>query len=183
VIRFDYHPSPYRRQLGEVAAVLLTDRLRTPLAAIGAAVLAVTLGWSLEMHRLADLDGALAALNSRVHAAAADDARARGLVANVARLRALHSGLAAARRETLAATNTIALIGNGLPSQTWLTSVGSTPTGSWTIDGRSTRVSEIGVMLRRVQSIDATAAAHLVSIAASGRNGRVLDFVIGWERP
>lgn len=183
MIRFDYHQSPYQLLLREAAAVLLTGRLRVPLAAIGAAVLAVTLGWSLEMHRLADLDGELAALQSRVDAAAGGDVHARRLMATVTRLRALRSEIAAARREALAATNTIALIGNDLPPQTWLTSVGSTATGTWTIDGRSTRVSEIGVMLRRVQSIDATAAAHLVSIAATGRSGRILDFVIGWERP
>jgi hypothetical protein len=97
-------------------------------------------------------------------------------------LRALHAGVAAARREALAATNTIARIGNDLPPQTWLTGVGSTPNGTWTIDGRSTRVGEIGTMLRRVQRIDDGATARLVSIAATGRTGRVLDFVIGWDR-
>jgi hypothetical protein len=37
-------------------------------------------------------------------------------------------------------------------------------------------------MLRRIQSIDKTASTRLVSIAATGRTGRILDFVIGWDR-
>ena len=82
----------------------------------------------------------------------------------------------------LETTNAIARIGNDLPPQTWLTAIGATPAGDWTIGGRSTRVSEIGTMLRRVQALDAGAAATLVSIAATGRSGRILDFVIGWNR-
>ena len=37
-------------------------------------------------------------------------------------------------------------------------------------------------MLRRVQSLDRNATVRLVSIAATGRTGRILDFVIGWAR-
>jgi hypothetical protein len=104
------------------------------------------------------------------------------LTAAVARLRAIQGGIAAARRDVIETTNTIAQVGNELPAQTWLTGVGSTPSGDWTIAGRSTHVDEIGTMLRRVQSIDPNASAHLVSIAATGRAGRILNFVIGWER-
>jgi hypothetical protein len=182
VIRFNYHQSTYERLFGTVPAALLTEALRIPLATIGAALLAVTATWSLQSHRIAGLDNELSALQSAVHAASAGQVRAQRLNANVIRLRALRAGVAAARREALAATNTIALIGNGLPPQTWLTGVGSAPNGTWTIDGRSTRVGEIGTMLRRVQSIDDSSTARLVSIAATGRSGRVLDFVIGWDR-
>jgi hypothetical protein len=182
LIRFNYHQSPYERLFGDAPAALLTDRLRIPLATIGAALLTVTATWSIQSHRVAGLENELNALQLGVRAASADELRAERLTASVARLRALRAGVAAARREALAATNTIALIGNDLPPQTWLTEVGSTPNGAWTIDGRSTRVGEIGTMLRRVQSIDDGATARLVSIAATGRTGRVLDFVIGWDR-
>jgi hypothetical protein len=101
---------------------------------------------------------------------------------NIARMRTIQAAVGAARRDVLIATNTIARIGNDLPPATWLTSVGSTPAGAWTIGGRSTRVDEIGTMLRRVQGIDKRATVRLVSIAATGRSGRVLDFVIGWDQ-
>ena len=58
----------------------------------------------------------------------------------------------------------------------------ATPADAWTINGRSTRVDEIGTMLRRVQELDRRGAARLVSIAATGRSGRILDFVISWSR-
>jgi Tfp pilus assembly protein PilN len=182
VIRFNYHQTSSERFFGDAAAALPTERLRVPLALVGAALLAVTATWSIQAHRVADLENELSALQSAVGAARADDVRAQRLTATVARLRALRNGVAAARRETVTATNTIARIGNDLPPQTWLTGVGSTPGGAWTIAGRSTRVGEIGTMLRRIQNLDDTATARLVSIAATGRTGRILDFVIGWER-
>jgi hypothetical protein len=182
VIRFNYHQSPYERFFADATTRMLTARLRVPMAALGAVLLAVTGMWSIETHRVVALEDELRNLRMHVEAANGDRVRAEQLMARVARLRALNSGIAVARREAIAATNTIAKIGNGLPAQTWLTGVGAAPGGAWTIDGRSTSVSEIGIMLRRVQSIDEGAATRLVSIAATGHAGRVLDFVIGWER-
>jgi hypothetical protein len=182
VNRFNYQQSPLERYFGGTSVRMLAERMRFPMAIIGAAVLALASTWSIETHRVADLDVQLAALALRVQAANGDRIAAERLAATVARLEATNAGLAAARREALAATNTIAQIGNGLPEETWLTGVGATPAGAWTIGGRSTRVNEIGTMLRRIQSIDKTAATRLVSIAATGRTGRILDFVIGWDR-
>jgi hypothetical protein len=180
--RFNFNQTAYQQFLAGTPVRAMVLQLRLPIAALGAALLAVTAGWSLETQRIAALDTELAGLQLRVQATAAGDARAQRLTAEVARLRAIQDGIAAARRDVLQTTNTIAQIGNELPPQTWLTGVGATPTGSWTIGGRSTRVDEIGTMLRRVQGIDRSATARLVSIAATGRSGRILDFVIGWER-
>jgi hypothetical protein len=182
ILRFNYCQSACERLLGEAAAVLLTHRMRVPLATIGAALLAVTATWSIESARVAGFERELAALQSRVSSASPDALRGERLIAAVTRLRALRAGVSEARRQALAATNTIAQLGNELPSRTWLTGVGSTPAGTWIIDGRSTRVGEIGTMLRRIASIDNGAAARLISIAATGRSRRILDFAIGWDR-
>ena len=182
MIRFNYRQSALERILGNAPPFRPTESLRAPLATIGAALLAVIATWWIQTQRVSALDSEVAALQARVTAATADAVRAQRLMESVARLRALRAGVATARREAVAATNTIARIGNDLPPQTWLTGVASTPAGVWTIDGRSTRVGEIGTMLRRVQSIDAGAPARLVSIAATGRSGHILDFVIGWDR-
>ncbi|MGA2395552.1 MAG: hypothetical protein ABSH03_19600 [Candidatus Lustribacter sp.] len=180
--RFNYGQHRYERFLAGIPLAAIAAQLRFPAASIGAALLIVTGTWSFETHRIAALDVELSQLQLRVQATAADVVRAKRLTAAVGRLRAIQAGVAAARRDVLETTNTIAEIGNDLPAATWLTGVGSTATGDWTIGGRSTHVDEIGTMLRRVQGIDRTASAHLVSIAATGRAGRILDFVIGWER-
>ncbi|HEV8022439.1 MAG TPA: hypothetical protein VGP41_14285, partial [Candidatus Lustribacter sp.] len=160
----------------------LAERLRLPAALVLAAALIVLATWSFETRRIALLDGDLHRLQQQVRALSFDDARAERLIAEVGRLRTGAERVAAARHDVLVTTNTIAQIGNALPPQTWLTAVGATPAGDWTIGGRSTRVDEIGTMLRRVQALDAAASATLVSVAATGRSGRILDFVIGWNR-
>lgn len=180
--RFNYQQSARQRLLAAAPLAAMAERLRLPAALAGAALFLVFATWTFETHRVALLDADLNRLQLQVRAAAFADARAARLIAEVTRLRATGARVAAARRDVLVATNAIAQIGNELPPQTWLTAVGATPAGDWTIGGRSTRVDEIGTMLRRVQAIDAGASATLVSIAATGRSGRILDFVIGWNR-
>lgn len=181
-MRFNYHPSRRERWLAAVPLAAFAQRLRLPAALTALAALIVFAAWSLETQRLAAVDGDLSRLRQQVQAAAHEDARAERTIAEIARLRATAERVAAARRDVLVTTNAIARLGNELPPQTWLTGVGATPAGDWTIGGRSTRIDEIGTMLRRVQALDAGAAATLVSIAATGRRGRILDFVIGWNR-
>ena len=179
--RFNYHPTRVERVRMALPAVLL-GHIRFPLALAGSAIFLVAAAWSFETQRLHALEGQVAATELRVHAAAAGAHVAERLSATVVRLRAMHDRITAARRDVLVATNTIAEIGNELPAQTWLTNVGASTAGTWTIGGRSTHVDEIGAMLRRVQGLDPAAPVRLVSIAATGRAGRVLDFVIGWDR-
>jgi hypothetical protein len=181
VIRFNYLQPAYERWCNGIPAMALANSVRVPLVLIGLALLGVAATWTLEIHRAATLQDELSGLQLRVRAAASDERRAQNLMTRVTRMRTIRAAVTAARRDVIIATNTIARIGNDLPPATWLTSVGSTPAGAWTIGGRSTHVDEIGTMLRRVQGIDRSASVHLISIAATGRSGRVLDFVIGWD--
>ena len=180
--RFDYNQSRYHQLLAEIPLGTIAMQLRLPVTACAAALLAVAAAWSLETHRIAALDLELSQMQLRVQATAADEARVERLTSAVAHQRAIQDGIAAARRDVLETTNTVARIGNELPEQTWLTAVSSTPAGAWTVGGRSTHVGEIGTMLRRVQGIDPKSTARLVSIAATGRSGRILDFIIAWDR-
>ena len=182
MIRFNYLQPPHERWCAGVPAAALAGSLRLPLVLIGLAFLSIAATWTFETHRIGMLEDQLSGLQSRIRTAANDERRARNLMTNVARLRTIRSAVSAAHRDVLVATNTIARIGNDLPPATWLTSVGSTSAGAWTIGGRSTRVEEIGTMLRRVQAIDQHASVRLVSIAATGRSGRILDVVIGWDQ-
>jgi Tfp pilus assembly protein PilN len=181
VNRFNYHPAAFERVRAALPALLL-HHLRFPLALAGSALLVVTAAWSFEAQRLHLLEDQVSGMELRVRAAAASEKRAERLAGDVVRLRTMRDRIAAARREVVVATNTIAEIGNELPPGTWLTTIGATPAGTWTIGGRSTHVDEIGALLRRVQGLDPAAPVRLVSIAAGGRAGRILDFVIGWDR-
>ena len=182
MIRFNYLQPAYERWCAGIPAVALAGSVRLPLLLIGLAFLGVAATWAFEAQRAGMLQDQLSALQRRVQTAAGDERRTRNLMTSVARMRTIRAAVRAARRDVIVATNTIARIGNDLPPATWLTSVGSTPTGAWTLAGRSTRVDEIGTMVRRVQSIDQRATVRLMSIAATGRSGRVLDFVIGWDQ-
>lgn len=182
MIRFNYLQPAHERWSASIPAITLASSVRVPLLLIGLALLGLAATWTFEVHRAEMLQEDLSGLQLRVRAAASDERLARNLMTSVARMRTIRAAVSAARRDVFVATNTIARIGNALPPATWLTSVGSTPAGAWTIGGRSTRVDEIGTMLRRVQGIDQRATVRLVSIAATGRTGRVLDFVIGWDQ-
>lgn len=173
MMRFDYRRSAARDAL---------PAFRRPALALGCGLLALAATWWLQTQRLATAAAELAALEQRAHAADASEARVRRVHAEVVRLRAIDARLIAARGAGLVAANAIVRVGNALPAQTWLTALGTAPDGSWTIGGTSARLDEIGAMLRRVQSLDRRGSPRLVSIAASGRGGRLLDFVIGWNR-
>jgi hypothetical protein len=179
--RFDYNATAPGPRFG-VPGALLRQALRLPLAVVAAAVLFVAGTLLVEAHRIATLDDELRALAVQTRDVTPDGRRSQGLLTALARMRAVRDRIRTARREALSDTNAIAVIGNELPPQTWLTGVEVAFGGAWSIAGRSTRVSEIAGTLRSIQRLDRNGAARLVSISAGGRMGRTLDFVIVWDR-
>jgi len=182
VKRHDYRRRPFDAVRSAIGTNVAWPTLRAPAALAGAVLVLLAAGWSIEAQRIGALDRELDMLQTRAGVAGVEAAAAQRLSAAIARDRAFENRILDARRATIASSNAVALIGNTLPAQTWLTNVSATPTGSWTIAGRSTHVSEIGTTLHAIQQLDRRAPAHLVSIAATGRNGDVLDFIIGWDR-
>lgn len=182
VKRHDYRPSRLASLTGDATGWVTLVRLRLPAAAAGIAFLILALVWRGEQQRIDSLDREIAALQQPAALAAADARRTTHLITMVARDRRIEQRLASAHRTALSSTNTIAIIGNALPTQTWLTNVAAAPSGNWTISGRSTRVTEIGATLRSIQQLDRSRSAQLVSIAATGRSNPILDFVIGWDQ-
>jgi hypothetical protein len=180
--RHDYRLSVIAQLTGYAPAPISIGGLRIPLAITGAALLLVALIWSTEVRRIATLDRELVVIKQHAMRAAFDARRTQAISGLVERERQIDQRLRIAHRTAVASSNVIAMIGNGLPLQTWLTNVTSAPGGNWTISGRSTRVAEIGTTLRAIQRLDAGSPAHLVSISAGGRSNSVLDFVIGWDR-
>lgn len=180
--RHNYLQSRLERLIGTIPGPSAYTHLRRPLAAIGAAFALVAGAWFVDGQRVAALDRDLATLRAQATLAAADAARARTLLATVTRARTIAERVVAAHRIGVASTNAVAQVGNVLPRETWLTNVSAAPAGNWSIAGRSARLAEIGTTLRSIQRIDARAATHLVSLTATGRTGRIHDFVIAWDR-
>ena len=183
VKQFNYRQSRFERFAGIAPATLMNHSLRLPLALAGVAVLLPALTWAVEVQRLGRLDRELAVLQARVETARPAVERAKIVIAATVSARRLDERIRVARREAIASTNTIARLGNALPSRTWLTNIQTTTAGTWTIAGRSDRVAEIGTTLRAIQQFDPRATAQLVSISADGQTGSLLNFVIGWQQP
>lgn len=182
MMRHDYGTAYRLLTRGDVTAALRTGRVRTAAAAFGAAMLFAVALWSWEAQRIGQLDAAIAGVRQRSVAVAREAERARRMMAIVERERLIGDQIALAHRSALASTNAVAQVGNALPEQTWLTTLTAAPSGGWLISGRSTRVAEIGLTLHAIAALEKTSTAHLQTVAATGRDGRILDFVIGWDR-
>jgi hypothetical protein len=182
VKRHDYGQTLFSQLTGDITGRLALLRLRAAVLAIASLCIVGASVSSVELQRIAALDREYAALTQHAGQVAIDAQSARALSGRIAHDRLLLERVAAARREATMSSNAIASIGNALPQQTWLTNVTTGGTGAWTIAGRSTRVAEVGSTLRAIARLDHRAAARLVSIAASGRSGAILDFVIAWDR-
>lgn len=174
---FSYVPERFPRRFA-----WRSSGIRLALAAIAASLTFVTAGWSFELGRLAKLDDELRVVRLQAREAGTVERRSQRAQTRLQQLRALGDGVMLARREALVASNAVARIGNALPPNTWLTNLQAASAGTWTIAGRTTRVAEVGATLRALQRLDGNAVARLVSVSATGRSGRVLDFVIAWDR-
>lgn len=181
-MRHNYHPSPLERLAALTRAIHVPAQLRIGMAMVGMASLLVSIMWGVETRRIAVLEHELAIASSEARAIAADARRAQSVAGALRRAVELQQRIDRAHRVAIASTNAIALLGNGLPSDTWLTSLATAPSGSINIAGRSARVEQIGTALRAIQHIDAHAGTRLISISATGRTGRIHDFLIGWDR-
>ncbi len=176
MIRFDYagmRDNPGRR----IISTIFGPRLRLSVGALGCSIAVVAAAWFFETDRLTRLDIEAATLHAQLREAAMVDARMQRLQDVLARLRAADAEIDAARRHAVASTNLVARIGNDLPARTWLTSFSVAPDGTVAIDGRSGRLAEIGTTLTALPGGRRT-TTQLLSISASGRSRRVLDFTL-----
>ena len=87
-----------------------------------------------------------------------------------------------ARRAALLAINDLAMLGNRLPPQTWLTRVHAGRDGTWAIEGRAGRIPEVGTTLAGLALIDPAARVRLVSLANPAERARAIRFSIAWDR-
>lgn len=180
--RTNYVAPPFEGRFGAVFDAAVAPHLARPLVAAGAALVALALAAAIETHRVAALDAALAIVTAQSAAAASAASRVTALEAEVVRLRGIDTALRHARRAAAQRVNDLAILGNHLPARTWLTAVRTGRDGSWSIEGRSAALVEIGTALSGLQALDPAAPVRLVSVATTGRRARTLRFTIAWER-
>lgn len=181
VTKFNYYRTTPGRLFGTHPALWWDRQCTIGASAILAAFALSAIMWIIQVRRVALLDGQLTVLQVRAAAEEPAADRATRLSANIARLRRQRDELVAARRETVEQTNKIALIGNRLPRQTWLSALRA-GTARWSLTGRSARLTELGMLLRTLHEIDPKSDAHLVSATADTRHERMVEFVISWDR-
>jgi Tfp pilus assembly protein PilN len=180
--RYNYTRSFAARALDMLPASLLVPTLRGPSLVLAATLAGLALATAFEVRRLAVLDATLAGLHDQ---SLAGEHAAQGIHAleiEVGALRQRATLLSAARREAAVQVNDFARLCNRLPPQTWLTRIRIEPGGSWSIEGRSAQLAEIGATLTGLQRLDHHAPVHLISIARTGQRTTTLRFAIAWER-
>jgi hypothetical protein len=181
--RYNYAPSPLARVLGAATERVTLPALRAPAAIVAAAFAALALTVAVDLQRLTMLDRATTVMHERADQTAADAARLAATEAELDRLRRTSSALAETRRTAIVRLNDLALLGNHLPAQTWLTRVRADRDGSWGIEGRSGRIPDVGMTIAGLQRIEPGAHIRLLSLAGAGGRAHVLRFALAWERP
>ena len=181
MIRYNYQPSAFERFSAHVPIVTLDAARRRMLLWSGAILGALGILTAVELSRLGTVEDQLAALHARAAAGAQAETAVVRLTAEVARLHSTSEAIERTRRDALLRANDLVRIGNLLPAQTWLTAVREDRAGTWSIEGRSTRLIEIGATLGALQRVDPHAAVRLLSVLGIG-HGRGIQFVLTWER-
>jgi hypothetical protein len=181
VIRYNYQPSAFEQFAAHVPATTIDPALRRTLVRAGAILGALGILTAIELGRLATAEKDLDALRARAAASAPAAAAAARLTSDVEQLRATAAAIDRSRRDGLLRADDLVRVGNLLPEQTWLTAIHEDRSGTWSIEGRSTRLVEIGATLGALQRLDPRAGVHLVSVLGIGR-GRALEFTLTWAR-
>ncbi len=180
--RYNYAPQLLERTLAALADRCALPVLRAPLAIVISACAAVAGTGGIELQRLRLLDRAVAVMSERAAANAANVQRLAVIDAERARFAQVEIALAEAHRAALAGINDLALLGNRLPAQTWLTRVHAGRDGTWAIEGRAGRIPEIAATLAGLANIDPAARVRLVSLANPAERARAIRFSIAWDR-
>lgn len=169
--RINYALTWSERHVGVTLPSAIPAALRPPLAALACAVAFVLVVWGVQQARLraAERDGA--ELAGRLAAAERGVAVVRAMGREVARLRTLDDRIARIRRSGTDRASEIAVVGNRLPSDAWLTSLRA-DRGALALEGRGARLSAVGSAIADLARLPSYAGARLLSVRDDpGRTG------------
>ncbi len=160
--RSNYLPSWSERHIG-VALPSLAMELRVPLAALAGSIALTGVLWGVQSTRLhgAERDGAVYA--ERLASMQLDVARVRAVERDADRLDALASRVATIRRSGAVRANEIAVLGNRLPRDAWLSSLRA-DRGTLALEGHSARLAAVGTTIASLAALPAYGTARLVAV-------------------
>ena len=160
--RINYLPSWSERHIG-VALPVVAAELRAALAALAGAIALSGVLWVVQETRLhaAEHDGASYA--ERLAATQAGVSRVRAVERDVERLRALGDRVEAIRRSGTLRANEIAVLGNRLPADAWLSSLRADH-GTLAVEGHGARLISVGTTIEALAALPAYRAARLVAV-------------------
>lgn len=182
MIRYNYYQTQFERWFGH-AGWSAPDAATQRSAAAAAVALALLVAlWIGEAQRIAALDAQIARVRERAAAAATEAERVARLQHAVTTLRDRRRTLDEERLGGLDQSNQIARVGNRLPDGTWLDTLRTDASGSWTLNGRASRLAAIGSALRTLADLDSHGDPRLLSLTADARREHLLDFTIAWDR-
>jgi Tfp pilus assembly protein PilN len=163
VRRIDYAVSWSERRLGVALPAAIPPSLRAPLAALICSVAFVVVVWAVQHARLraAERDGA--GLARQLAASERDVAAVRAVERDVTRLRALAERIAAIRGSGTARANEIAVVGNRLPHDAWLTSLHA-DRGTLALEGHGARLDAVGTTIAGLARLPSYAGVRLISV-------------------
>ena len=160
--RINYLPSWSECHIG-MTLPAVTAELRAPLAALAAAIALAAALWAVQQTRLsaAERDGAVYA--ERLAETQLDVARVRAVEHDVERLRALRERVDTIRRSGALSANAIAVLGNRLPADAWLSSVRADH-GTLALEGHGARLAAVSSAIASLAALPVYRAARLVSV-------------------
>jgi Tfp pilus assembly protein PilN len=161
--RINYLVSWSERHIGVALPRAISPPLRAPLAALMCSIAFVMVVWGVQHARLhaAERDGA--ELARRLARAEREVAAVRAVERDVTRLRALSERIAWIRGSGTARASQIAVVGNRLPHDAWLTSLHADH-GALALEGHGTRLTAVGTAIAGLAQLPSYAGARLISV-------------------
>lgn len=180
--RHDYAPSRAARLVVLLRELFADAQVRAAAATLAAVMAVIASALAVELHRLAGLEDAVRIMDTRVADARQRTQRLDAIRADVDRLRRERDLLLDARAASRADVNALVVLGNRLPSDSWLTRVHGDRDGSWTLEGRASRTFAVGAILLAAERIASGMHVRLLSLGSTGSPRTGVRFALAWER-
>ena len=161
--RINYIVTWTERHAGFALPAAIAPSLRGPLAALACSIAFAGVVWGVQHARLDAVERDGAGLARRLAASERDVARVRTIERDVTRLRALGERVARIRRSGTLRASEIAVVGNRVPPDAWLTSLRA-DRSALALEGRGARLAAVGTTIAGLAGLPAYAGARLISV-------------------
>ncbi|MDB5072723.1 MAG: hypothetical protein JWM87_3834 [Candidatus Eremiobacteraeota bacterium] len=161
--RINYLVTWSERRIGLALPPAIPPALRAPLAALLCSIAFIAVVWGVQHARLraAERDGA--ELARQLARSEREIATIRAIERDVTRLRTLAERIATVRGSGTARASQIAVIGNRLPHDAWLTSLHADH-AALALEGRGARLGAVAAAIAGLAQLPSYTGARLVSV-------------------